>query len=189
MRTLTRLANMGVTVAIDDFGTGYSAIGYLLRMPANVLKIDQSLTAVLLTDPRSRAIVQAVIGLCTELDVDVVVEGVETPEIARTVFAMGARYGQGLLFGPALSAWELMASVQRIGQTALWATSGPGEEVPANEDGSLCLVDLDAQPDGATVEIVLDDPDPAPAHPGPPTEEGRESQAAPPVPQARPVVP
>jgi diguanylate cyclase (GGDEF)-like protein len=101
VRTLHRLVELGVTVAIDDFGTGYSALGYLRTLPAQVLKIDKSLTASLLEEPRARAIATAVIGLGGAIGLSVVVEGVESQEVAELVRGMGADYGQGSLFGAA----------------------------------------------------------------------------------------
>jgi diguanylate cyclase len=101
LRTLHRLVELGVTVAIDDFGTGYSALGYLRRLPAQILKIDKSLTSSLLAEPRSRAITQAVTNLARHIGLSVVVEGVESQTVADLVHAMGAQYAQGSLFGAA----------------------------------------------------------------------------------------
>jgi EAL domain-containing protein (putative c-di-GMP-specific phosphodiesterase class I) len=98
---LHELRDSGIRVAIDDFGTGYSALGYLRTLPAQVLKIDKSLTASLLEEPRARAIATAVIGLGGAIGLSVVVEGVESQEVAELVRGMGADYGQGSLFGAA----------------------------------------------------------------------------------------
>jgi diguanylate cyclase len=99
LHTLHRLVELGVTVAIDDFGTGYSALGYLRRLPAQILKIDKSLTASLLEEPRARAITKAVTELGRGIGMSVVVEGVESRDVADLVRSMGAHYGQGSLFG------------------------------------------------------------------------------------------
>jgi EAL domain-containing protein (putative c-di-GMP-specific phosphodiesterase class I) len=98
-RTLRILDELGVRIAIDDFGTGYSALGYLRWLPAKILKIDKSLTASLTEAPRARAITETVTALGNEIGLSVVVEGVESREVADLVHAMGADYGQGSLFG------------------------------------------------------------------------------------------
>jgi diguanylate cyclase len=97
--TLHRLVELGVTIAIDDFGTGYSALGYLRRLPAQILKIDKSLTASLVEEQRARAIVRAVTDLGRSIGLAVVVEGVESRQVADLVREMGADYGQGSLYG------------------------------------------------------------------------------------------
>ncbi|HEX2807673.1 MAG TPA: EAL domain-containing protein, partial [Kineosporiaceae bacterium] len=95
--TLRLLAAAGVTIAIDDFGTGYSALGYLRRLPAQVLKIDRSLTSALIDEPQARAITRAVVDLGSSLGVSIVVEGIETSDVADLVSQMGVGYGQGTL--------------------------------------------------------------------------------------------
>jgi diguanylate cyclase len=101
VRTLRMIDDLGVRIAIDDFGTGYSALGYLRRLPASILKIDKSLTASLTEESRARAIAQAVTELGRGIGLSVVVEGVESPEVADLVRGMGAHFGQGSLFGVA----------------------------------------------------------------------------------------
>ncbi len=101
VRTLHKLVELGVAVAIDDFGTGHSALGYLQRLPAQVLKIDKSLTCRLADHPRDVAITKAVTELGTALGLSVVVEGIESQAAAQIVRDLGADYGQGSLFGVA----------------------------------------------------------------------------------------
>nr|WP_269329631.1 bifunctional diguanylate cyclase/phosphodiesterase [Kineosporia babensis] len=117
-QTLHRLAALGFTIAIDDFGTGYSALGYLQRLPADILKIDRALTSSLVSEPRSRAITRAVLDLSRTVGVSVVVEGVETSQVDDLVRRMGVGFGQGLHYGHAMSAGDLAAMADRL--------SGPG---------------------------------------------------------------
>jgi EAL domain-containing protein (putative c-di-GMP-specific phosphodiesterase class I) len=118
VRTLRRLADSGVTIAIDDFGTGYSALGYLRRLPAHVLKIDRSLTQALTEETQARAIAAAVVELGRSIGMSVVVEGVETIQIADVVARLGAGYGQGSMFGHPVPANELVATARRMLQSA-----------------------------------------------------------------------
>jgi diguanylate cyclase (GGDEF)-like protein len=116
--TLHELAELGVTIAIDDFGTGYSALGYLQRLPAEVLKIDRSLTSTLVQEPRSRAITRAVLDMGTTVGLTVVVEGVETEEVDDLVRRMGVGYAQGAYYGAAMTAPELGAMCDRLAKDA-----------------------------------------------------------------------
>ncbi|GLY30097.1 bifunctional diguanylate cyclase/phosphodiesterase [Kineosporia sp. NBRC 101731] len=115
-QTLHRLAALGFTIAIDDFGTGYSALGYLQRLPADILKIDRALTSSLISEPRSRAITRAVLDLSRTVGVSVVVEGVETSQVDDLVRRMGVGFGQGLHYGHAMSAGDLAAMTDRLGR-------------------------------------------------------------------------
>nr|WP_269327922.1 GGDEF domain-containing phosphodiesterase [Kineosporia mesophila] len=116
-QTLHRLAALGFTIAIDDFGTGYSALGYLQRLPADILKIDRALTSSLVSEPRSRAITRAVLDLSRTVGVSVVVEGVETSQVDDLVRRMGVGFGQGLHYGHAMSASDLAAMTDRLGRS------------------------------------------------------------------------
>ena len=113
-QTLHRLAALGFTIAIDDFGTGYSALGYLQRLPADILKIDRALTSSLIAEPRSRAITRAVLDLSRTVGVSVVVEGVETSQVDDLVRRMGVGFGQGLHYGHAMNAGDLAAMADRL---------------------------------------------------------------------------
>jgi diguanylate cyclase len=141
VRTLRLLDDLGVRIAIDDFGTGYSALGYLRRLPASILKIDKSLTASLLEEPRARAITHAVTDLGRGIGLSVVVEGVESREVADLVQGMGAHYGQGSLFGAARPLAELPGL-----QAATAAGNGHAPTSPGSprgpQDAAVPLVDL-----------------------------------------------
>lgn len=77
---LKKLKDIGLTVALDDFGTGYSSLNYLTKMPIDVLKIDRSFVIDILTNPKSKCIVEKIISLSHELGIYVVAEGVEDIE-------------------------------------------------------------------------------------------------------------
>jgi diguanylate cyclase len=111
---LTRLREWGVHIAIDDFGSGFSALAYLSRLPANVLKIDQALTAQVGQDARSLAVLQAVVSLARTMPMTVVVEGIETAESEALVRSTGAGQAQGWLYAAAVPIEELAATVAAV---------------------------------------------------------------------------
>jgi diguanylate cyclase (GGDEF)-like protein/PAS domain S-box-containing protein len=106
---LHALREMGVTLALDDFGTGYSSLTLLQDLPVHVVKIDRSFVAPLLVDRKARAVVKAVLGLCADLGLDTVAEGVEEADQAEVLAEMGCVHAQGYFFGrpAALSAGTL----------------------------------------------------------------------------------
>lgn len=91
------LAGMGVRLSLDDFGTGYSSLSYLNRFPFHKIKIDRSFVRDL-TEPKSLAVIAAVMHLATDLGLSLVVEGVETQEQLETLVQRGIYEIQGFLF-------------------------------------------------------------------------------------------
>jgi EAL domain-containing protein (putative c-di-GMP-specific phosphodiesterase class I) len=104
---LEELRRLGVGLALDDFGTAYSALTYLRRFPVTRLKVDRSFVAGLDDGPRDALLVESVLQLASRLDLDVVAEGVETPEQLRVLRGLGCARAQGYHFLPPVSAEEL----------------------------------------------------------------------------------
>jgi diguanylate cyclase (GGDEF)-like protein len=98
------LRGLGVRLSIDDFGTGYSSLGYLQAFEVDELKIDRSFVsdASSIGDPKilSRAIVE----LGRALELDLVVEGVETAAQESWFASLGCQYAQGYLYARPLAA-------------------------------------------------------------------------------------
>jgi diguanylate cyclase (GGDEF)-like protein len=92
----------GCRASLDDFGTGFSSLGRLADWPLDKLKMDRSLVAPIVEDPRARSIARMVMSLGQELGLEVIAEGVETKEQRVELMKMGARLAQGWLYCPAL---------------------------------------------------------------------------------------
>ena len=86
---------LGVTFAIDDFGAGYSSLAYLKRLPANMLKIDQSFVRNMLEDTGDLTIIEGVVSMASIFNLDVIAEGVETMEQGVLLLRLGCGMAQG----------------------------------------------------------------------------------------------
>jgi len=96
---LAQLREWGVSIAIDDFGTGYSSLLYTKTLPVTTLKLDMGFVKNLPHDPDNAAICKAVIAMAEALGLNLVVEGVETPEQRDYLISIGAQRAQGYLWG------------------------------------------------------------------------------------------
>jgi diguanylate cyclase (GGDEF)-like protein len=92
------LRELGVRIALDDFGTGYSSLSYLLRLPVNILKIDQSFIASIGHPQTGAVIVSAVTNLAHSLNLSVVAEGVETQRQHDSIAQIGCDFAQGYFY-------------------------------------------------------------------------------------------
>ena len=99
LSVLDELRALGVTFALDDFGTGYSSLAYLSTYPFAQVKIDQSFAREVHTNEASKAVIEAVCQLARRLQMNVVVEGIETEQQRIAVQLLGAHRAQGFLFG------------------------------------------------------------------------------------------
>jgi diguanylate cyclase (GGDEF)-like protein len=109
LRALSHLKELGVQLSIDDFGTGYSSLSYLSRFPLDELKIDRSFVIDLNKSNNDASLVIAIIAMARSLRLDLVAEGVETPEQYHFLRTHRANVIQGYLFSKPVPAAELKA--------------------------------------------------------------------------------
>jgi EAL domain-containing protein (putative c-di-GMP-specific phosphodiesterase class I) len=124
--TLHRIRAMGMSLALDDFGTGYSNFSYLQKVPATVVKVDQSLIRNVHTNPRDQRIVRSLIALARELDYEVVAEGVETAHTLDLIRGWGCHIAQGYHYAKPLAPAEFLNHVRRFNAQLDFAISDVG---------------------------------------------------------------
>lgn len=97
-----KLKKVGFQIGIDDFGTGYSSMGYIHKLPIDVLKIDRTFVVDVTNNNKSQAIVSAITKLSSTLGIKTIAEGVERQKDADWLQAFDCNYGQGYLYDKAL---------------------------------------------------------------------------------------
>jgi diguanylate cyclase (GGDEF)-like protein/PAS domain S-box-containing protein len=103
-RALAILKDAEVSISLDDFGTGSSSLSHLRDFPVDTVKIDMSFIQQMTENDEIAAIVSAVVRLAGSLAIQVIAEGVETPDQLDLLRAMGCGIAQGHLFSPAVEA-------------------------------------------------------------------------------------
>jgi len=102
---LKRLQDAGICLAIDDFGTGHSSLAYLQRLPAQIVKVDQTFIRDLTgATGADFVLVETMIGLAHRLGYRVVAEGIETAEAAGILEELGCEEAQGFWFARPMEA-------------------------------------------------------------------------------------
>ncbi|NQY87149.1 MAG: EAL domain-containing protein [Colwellia sp.] len=106
-RILNELRDNGIRIAIDDFGTGFSSLTYLLDLPLDTLKIDQSFVQGIETDNKKLGVVKAIVALAKSLQLSCIAEGIETEGQRACLQNLGCERFQGYLFSRPLPEDEL----------------------------------------------------------------------------------
>ena len=104
---LMQLHKYGLSIALDDFGTGYSSFSYLRQLPIDTLKIDRSFICNIETDKAESAIIRAIISMCSEMKLNVVVEGIETLQQSDALISLGCNIAQGFYYHRPMPVVEL----------------------------------------------------------------------------------
>ena len=107
-QTMDALGRLGVRFSLDDFGTGFSSFVHLNSLPIALLKIDKSFVGGMEEREENRKLVHAMINLAHNLNLEVVAEGVETPEQLALLRLFGCDQAQGYLISKPLPLPELV---------------------------------------------------------------------------------
>jgi EAL domain-containing protein (putative c-di-GMP-specific phosphodiesterase class I) len=108
-------------IAIDDVGAGYSGLRHIVDMKPDLLKLDMGLTRDIDRDEARHALAQALVAFAGRIGAEIVAEGIETPEEAATLKALGVRYGQGWHFSrpmPAVAAQQFLLGAGKVAVAA-----------------------------------------------------------------------
>lgn len=118
LAVLRQIRDSGVGIVMDDFDIGYSGLGYLLDFPFTKIKIDRSFTDKLRQGSHRQdaalAIVRSITGLCRELKIACVAEGVETEEQLAMLMAADCTGIQGFLLGRPQPLADTKATVESV---------------------------------------------------------------------------
>ena len=107
---------LGIRMALDDFGSGFAGLGPILELPFQLIKIDRRILAIQDEEQRGE-VLSSLLLLGKAMKLEVLCEGVETPEQLALLQQLGVRLAQGYLLGrpaaaPSGQEFQLMASLE-----------------------------------------------------------------------------
>ena len=108
-QVITQYKKHGIRVAIDDAGTGHNGLSSIQKLDVCTLKLDKIFIDGIVNDERSRQMIEMLANLAKQYKMNVVAEGIETPEQAAAALELGIPEGQGFYFSRPLKAVDLRA--------------------------------------------------------------------------------
>jgi sensor c-di-GMP phosphodiesterase-like protein len=111
-RVVAALQGLGCRIALDDVGTGHSGLSYILKLGADIIKIDKIFVEAIKTDPQAQAIVATLVDLARNLRMRIVAEGVEKLEQVLYLRDNGITAVQGYVFAPPLPASSFLQLIE-----------------------------------------------------------------------------
>ncbi len=112
VQNVQQLTKAGIHFALDDFGTGFASFRYLQSLPISKVKMDKSYIQGMITQPKTRKLVEGLVQLCHSLDLIVTAEGVETEEQLELIQTLGFDTAQGYYFNAPVREDELTALLE-----------------------------------------------------------------------------
>ncbi|MBB4076692.1 diguanylate cyclase (GGDEF)-like protein/PAS domain S-box-containing protein [Bartonella fuyuanensis] len=107
---LEQIKILGLNLALDNFGTGYSSLTYLVRYPFDMVKLDRSLISI--DSLKKKLVLKSIINMATDLNLQIIAEGVENEKEAIFLRQEGCKYVQSTLVTKPISIEELITLVQ-----------------------------------------------------------------------------
>jgi EAL domain-containing protein (putative c-di-GMP-specific phosphodiesterase class I) len=95
---VAQLRAMGYRIAIDDLGAGYAGLTSFAQLEPEVVKVDMSLIRGLDKSPTRQKLLRSIVGLCRDLGIQMIAEGIETTGERDELIRLGGDLCQGYLF-------------------------------------------------------------------------------------------
>ena len=108
-QAIRRFRELGCGISLDDFGTGYSSLSQIHALSLTKLKVDRTFVTHIDVDPASFKIVKSLVALCQDMQLECIVEGVETAEELAALKNLGCAWAQGYLFAKPMPASDIGA--------------------------------------------------------------------------------
>ena len=112
-KLMKQIKAFGYTFALDDFSMGHTSLQYLQHNQFDLVKLDGNLVRSLLSNDRTKEIINSIVYLSKSLDFKVLAEFVETVEQREALEQIGCLLYQGYLYSPAIDKDSLLSMGSR----------------------------------------------------------------------------
>jgi len=102
---VARLRLLGYRIAVDDLGAGYAGLTSFAHLEPEVVKVDMSLIRGIDRSPMKQKLLGSIVALCRDLGIEIIAEGIETPEERDALVRLGGDLCQGYLFARPERPW------------------------------------------------------------------------------------
>lgn len=109
--TIKEIRKLGIKIAMDDFGKGYSSLALLKDEPLDIIKVDQCFIRNIHKNSFNYAITKFIIDLCKQINLKVVVEGVETEDELKIINHLKPNNIQGYYTGKPMEASQCLSLI------------------------------------------------------------------------------
>ncbi|MBQ9120649.1 MAG: EAL domain-containing protein [Lachnospiraceae bacterium] len=112
LNNMEKLKEYGVRFALDDFGTGQSNLNYIVDMPVDVVKFDNTMTKAYFEDGTAKYVMDAAMHMIQGMELQIVSEGIERKEQYQTMEELGIDYIQGYYFSKPVEKEKFMELIK-----------------------------------------------------------------------------
>lgn len=112
-KTMKILSEEGISFSMDDFGTGYANLDSVLRLPFSTAKIDRALLLLAQESNKYKVMISSLINMIKKLDLEIVVEGIETIAQINFLSQLDIDYYQGYFYSEPLSPSEFISFLKK----------------------------------------------------------------------------
>lgn len=116
MNNLQVLKEAGVNFSLDDFGTGYSNMRRIASLPLHIVKLDKSFTNIE-ENPKLLIVLENTIRMIKDMNMKIVVEGIETEDMVKQFSELQCEYIQGYFYSKPIPKDEFIRFIKAAGQT------------------------------------------------------------------------
>jgi EAL domain-containing protein (putative c-di-GMP-specific phosphodiesterase class I) len=102
-----QLRALGYRIAVDDLGAGYAGLTSFAHLEPEVVKVDMSLIRGIDLSPMKQKLLGSIVGLCRDLGIEIIAEGVETEAERDALVKVGGDLCQGYLFARPDRPWAV----------------------------------------------------------------------------------